>query len=456
MVFGGVTALSYMETEQFCSRCHTMSPQVTAHLNSPHQSVECTECHVGDGVKALARSKLDGMQQMIKLITGDYARPIPPAAHDMPPATETCLHCHDPAKQAGDLLLARSVYQDDQANTEQRTALVVRLADDKDEQTAGIHWHVESKVEYIASDEDKKTIDWIGVEKPDGTHEEYIAENVIEISEQASRKAEELRKAGDPRRMSCYDCHNRVGHEFTPPGRAMDAAMSEGLIDTGLPYIKSWGMEVLDARYSSLDSAFRAINGLAASYHRSYPYVFLERAEGLEQSLRALTDIYARTASPEMDEAAEDYPSYLGHTDSAGCFRCHDGGHYKIVDGALSDEPIPSRCSTCHTFPSVGSSAPNAMIGPPPESHQDRLWVFTHKEEARSLEVSGTTCSSCHSQTYCTNCHSSGAASVNHDDMFFAHAKVIKASTQQPCAYCHQRPFCVRCHQDDGVEIKLQ
>jgi hypothetical protein len=210
---------------------------------------------------------------------------------------------------------------------------------------------------------------------------------------------------------------------------------------------------VISARYNDESAALAAISGLRASYHRDYPWVYLERPNELQQALQALAGLYLATSDPEMDQASIDYPSYMGHTDSAGCFRCHDGGHYKIVDGALSDEPIPARCSLCHTFPSVGEQVPNVMVGDPPETHDNKLWVFEHKDIAASTDVSGTTCSACHSQTYCSNCHNSGAASVDHDDMFYDHASVIEAAGQQPCAYCHQRPFCERCHEGDKEKI---
>lgn len=452
VVFGGMSALSYMETESFCGRCHTMTPQVEAHLNSPHESVECAECHVGNGLKGLIKSKWDGAHQAIKLITGTYARPIPPGAHKMPPADQICLRCHDPSKQTGQLLVTRSTFGNDEANTEQRTALVVRLTGDDEQRTQGIHWHVLSDVRYIAS-EDKLTIKWVSVDKPDGTHEEYIAESEVVMSSQAEQRAAELRAEGDTHRMSCYDCHNRVGHEFTPPARAIDNAMADGTVDRVLPFIKNWGLDAVSGRYASTAEAFAAINRLRAAYHRDYPWVFLERAPQLNRSLAELARIYTSAASPEMDEAAADYPSYMGHTDSAGCFRCHDGGHYKIIDGALSNEPIPSECSLCHTFPSVGARAPNAMIGPPPTTHDDRLWVFKHKTVAGSLDVGSTSCNACHSQTYCSNCHNSGATKVKHDDMFYDHANVIAQAGQQPCAYCHQRPFCVRCHESDKDKI---
>jgi hypothetical protein len=93
------------------------------------------------------------------------------------------------------------------------------------------------------------------------------------------------------------------------------------------------------------------------------------------------------------------------------------------------------------------------MIGLAPESHTDKLWVFDHKNVAGSLDVGTTSCNACHSQTYCSNCHNSGATSVQHDDMFYDHANVIREAGQQPCAYCHQRPYCERCHEEDSDKI---
>ena len=446
--FGGMRALTWMETPEFCGQCHTMQPQVSAHVDSPHETSECAECHVGKGFMGLLKSKLSGMQQMVKIITGGYPRPIPPGAHGMPPPDETCLRCHDPARQEGELLLARSVYQEDEKNTEQRVALVVRLSGSEERKTRGIHWHVLSKVDYMTSDENGRSIDWIGVENPDGSREEFISESLIEISEQAGERAAELRGQDEIRRMSCYDCHNRVGHEFRTPGRALDQALTDDLLARELPYIKQRGMELISAKYDSLEDAYRAIGDLQEAYHRDYPNLFLENPDQVTKAPQALADIYRRTASPEMQAFASSYPSYLGHTDAAGCFRCHDGGHFKINDGRLSEEPIPSNCSLCHTFPSVGARTPNVMLGPAPASH-DRLWVFEHKNAIDSDGVTRASCSTCHSQTYCSNCHSTGATAVQHDNMLFDHKAVIKETGEQPCSYCHQKPFCERCHEKD-------
>ena len=449
VAIGGMRALTWMETPAFCGQCHTMQPEVEAHLDSSHETVECAECHVGSGLKGLIESKWAGMQQMAKLVTGSYARPIPPGAHGMPPPDDTCLRCHDPARQQDDLLITRSVFQEDENNTEQRVALVVRLPGDERQKTRGIHWHVLSKVEFIAEDEAGRKIDWIGVENPDGTSEEFISQNLVEISEQAGLRAAELRASGDVRRMSCYDCHNRVGHEFLTPRRALDDAIAADELSRDLPFIKQRGLEVIRAKYDTLDHAYRAIRELQKAYHRDYPNLFLAVPEAVTRAPQTLAEVYQRTANPEMQAFSESYPSYLGHTDSVGCFRCHDGGHFKVQDGRLSDEPIPSGCSLCHTFPSVGPRAPNAMLGPAPATHANRLWVFEHRPAIESGNPTQKSCSSCHSQTYCTNCHSTGATAVEHDNMLFDHGAVIKETGEQACSYCHQKPFCERCHEED-------
>jgi hypothetical protein len=40
------------------------------------------------------------------------------------------------------------------------------------------------------------------------------------------------------------------------------------------------------------------------------------------------------------------YPNHIGHTESNGCFRCHDDEH-KTRDGRT----ISQECTLCHTEP---------------------------------------------------------------------------------------------------------
>jgi hypothetical protein len=147
-----------------------------------------------------------------------------------------------------------------------------------------------------------------------------------------------------------------------------------------------------------------------------------------------------------MQVTASTYPDNLGHQNAPGCFRCHDGAHYKVVDGALSTESIPSACATCHTFPQIGATESGVLIGRRPASHDDRLWVFNHKATAFTLDPAGTSCGICHTRTYCENCHTTTAVQVPHDDMVYSHATVIRKTGAQACAYCHQPAYCAQCH----------
>src|SRR3990172_2050882 len=160
VVFTGAKTLAWMESPDFCARCHTMAPEVSEHAFSAHSKVECSQCHIGSGVEGFAVAKIGGLRQAAKLLLGTYVNPIPPAADTMPPANDICLRCHDPAAQKANALVTRSHYLEDEANTEQRVALVLRQSNDGDT-SDGIHWHVLSRVEYIPRDEHATAIDWI-------------------------------------------------------------------------------------------------------------------------------------------------------------------------------------------------------------------------------------------------------------------------------------------------------
>lgn len=447
VAFGGTQALTWMETPEFCGQCHTMTPEVAAHVRSPHADVECAECHVGPGITGLAKAKIGGMRQMLELILGDYARPIPPAADTMPPATDTCTRCHDPGRSRSDVLITRTRYGQDEQNTPQQVGLVMRLSHGPGETTEGIHWHVQQKVDFVPGpgDDATSTVPWVSVDKADGTHKEFIAlGSDTDSTEQLAARINAW-KGQASRQMSCYDCHNRVGHDFPKPETAIDLAMSDGTIDRSIPFIKKNAAELVTRRFESVDAFDGELRAMMQRYAREYPYLFLERPQAMEQSFAAVRDIYLRADHPAMNAQAADYPNLLGHTASTGCFRCHDGAHARVVDGKITSELIPSACSTCHTFPSVGQTS-LAPLGQPPSSHAASLWVFQHKSAPGATNPTAQTCGACHAQSYCQNCHSSPVASLKHDRMLFTHADEIRKKGQAVCSSCHQKPFCATCH----------
>ncbi len=105
----------------------------------------------------------------------------------------------------------------------------------------------------------------------------------------------------------CAACHNRAGHDFPTAERAIEDALLDGRLDRNAPFMKK-----------------RALATLASG-----------------APLAAVADIQAAYVFPSMNVDWGTYPNNLGHQDSPGCFRCHDGNKAK------------NDCDTCHTFVEV-------------------------------------------------------------------------------------------------------
>jgi nitrate/TMAO reductase-like tetraheme cytochrome c subunit len=448
-VFTGAALISWTETADFCGRCHAMGPELTAYENGPHNQVACAECHVEPGIQGWVKAKINGTRQLVEVILGVYPTPIPPPDHEMLPSTQdTCLRCHDIARLAPANLVTKTQFAEDEPNTRQFVGLLIRPGGgDPTDVGRSAHWHVLRTVDYIAADETAQKIDYVAVPQPDGTTDEYIAQDKITDTSNVAPDLAAVKEGATLRTMSCLDCHNRVGHPLTSPRQGLDAQMTINLVDPSLPYVKREGMQLLDQTYPSVEAADAAIDQLSDFYKLEYPRVYADDGAAIDRAMQAIKNLYPLTATPEMKATFETYPNNLGHIDFPGCFRCHDGGHFLVKNGVVTNTTIPSTCDTCHTWPQIGDVA-SLPLGTPPATHSDELWVFDHKNIAPSANPGGTVCGQCHAADYCTNCHKSGAISVNHDEMLTNHAQAIRDSSTgaQACAYCHQPVYCARCH----------
>jgi hypothetical protein len=250
--------------------------------------------------------------------------------------------------------------------------------------------------------------------------------------------------------MDCIDCHNRIGHGVPSVAKAIDQAIDQGQISQSLPYVVRESMSRLNVQYAADSDADAAFDDLKSFYAQNYPAVAASDGSAIDSTIGELKTIYRLIATPDMLVAGQTYPSNLGHQSAPGCFRCHDGAHYKVVDGALTNETIPSTCSTCHTFPQIGAVQSAVLIGDRPASHADKLWVFNHGKVAQSEpgNPTGTQCAACHTQTYCQNCHSTKAVQIPHDNMVLNHANVVDKVGAAACTVCHQAPYCAQCHSE--------
>jgi nitrate/TMAO reductase-like tetraheme cytochrome c subunit len=447
--FGTIAAISWTDTASFCGRCHQMGPELAAYDAGPHRDVPCAECHVEPGIAGWVKAKLNGTRQLIEVLTGTFPTPIPPPDHsDLPAASETCLTCHALGRLATTEVVTRTQYTADESNTPQFVALMIRPAGgDPLNVERSVHWHVLQTVDYGTSDPHAQTIDWVQVTRDDGTVEEFIASNQVTVSDDVAPDLDRLQQEEPGRRMDCLDCHNRVGHALPNPRREVDLAMSEGTIDPSLPEIKRVAMLILSDSYPTDAAADAAAASLLDFYELRYPEVASSQGTAISQAIGEVQLIYRLAATPEMKVTATTYPDNLGHTDFPGCFRCHDGAHFKVVDGQLTADAIPFKCDTCHTFPQIGAVT-SLPMGNAPASHSDGLWVFNHNTVAVSEDPGGTACGACHAKDYCVNCHQTGAVQVSHEDMLVNHAKVTQEVGAAACAYCHQPAYCARCHAD--------
>ncbi len=467
---GGVTAVGFSETPAFCGMCHTMDPELKAYAMSPHRDVTCAECHVEPGVAGFVKAKANGTKQLFDIITGKYPTPIEPPDHaKLPPVKDTCLKCHSLERLTANggpvKLLLRPRYKPDETNTQETVAVMLRpggLGDANGE--LGVHWHVQQKVTYTTGDIRARKIDLVEITAKDGKAQQYISGSQVGVSTDVKPDINRLKSSETTRLMDCVDCHNRVGHAVPSPDQAVDGAISDGKISASLPFIKRDGVALLNGSYPSLAAADTAIDGLKATYATKFPLVAKAQGKQLDVAIDQLKTQYRLIATPAMKVQAKTYPDNLGHQASLGCFRCHDGAHFLVVKGQVTNKTIPSECSTCHTFPQVNQSATkfplatkpatssmasmiaNLPLGARPASHKDKQYVFSHKNLVKSSNPAGTNCAACHTPSYCQNCHSNGASKVTHDRMLYNHAAVARAVGSQSCATCHQAISCTKCH----------
>ena len=347
--YGGVR---YMDGVTFCGRtCHTvMSPEFTAYVRSPHARVECVQCHIGPGASWFVKSKISGTYQVLAVIFNLYPRPISTPIHDLRPARDTCERCHWPEKFTGDLLEVKTKFGDDEKNARTRTVLLMHIGGlDADRKLVGIHGRHLGLVTYIASDAKRQVIPWVSYRNADGSVSEYVSTDAPPTTEQLER--------GERRLMDCIDCHNRPSHRFDLPENAVNQAMAAGQISSALPFAHKTSIELLKKDYPTKLAAQTEMPEAFREYYRKnyFPTYNAQRAQ-VEQAAATLLEIYNVNVFPSMNLTWGTYPSNIGHTDSPGCFRCHDGSHQTKAGQDISQD-----CNSCHSLLAMDEENPKIL-----------------------------------------------------------------------------------------------
>lgn len=356
-----IKMLHFMDTAEFCgTACHSvMNPEWTTYQASPHARVACVECHVGEGVGALLDSKLNGAWQMVSAAFDLYERPIPTPVHQLRPARETCERCHWPEKFYGSRLQTRVSYADDEASTPAYTTLNLKI-DAGAAGDSGVHWHIDRKneVRYASVDDRREQMIWVEARQTDGSVRRFS--NIRLSSAEAESENERV--------MDCVDCHNRATHIYQEPTRAVDQRIRLGDIDRDLPYIRRETVKALRGDYPDRDAAESGIRaGLESFYRRSYPDRAAAWYDRIDRAVEAAVEIWSRNVHPEMNIEWGSYPSFLGHRDTPGCFRCHTRD-LRDAEGRW----IPDDCTLCHSILAYGETTPFAYLEPAAEKAPNR------------------------------------------------------------------------------------
>ncbi|HEV3308782.1 MAG TPA: NapC/NirT family cytochrome c [Candidatus Sulfotelmatobacter sp.] len=346
--------VEYMDSTNFCgTTCHTvMAPEYAAYQNSPHSRVACVECHIGPGAGWFVRSKVSGLRQVVAVTFHTYSRPIPSPVKYLRPARETCEQCHWPQRFTGDKFLVNKSYKDDEKNTQQTDVLLLKVGGRTWQGSVGIHGHHladNAKIRYISTDPERQTIPVVDYTDDQGKTTEFISSDSKPTKQQLDK--------GEHRTMDCVDCHNRPTHTFELPENAVDKQMSLGRISPELPFIKKKAVEVLKVDYPTRDVAKqRILDELNNFYRTNYPQIYQTRRTLVQQAGDEIAAIYLRNIFPDMHVTWGVHPNNLGHNDSPGCFRCHDGSHTS-ADG----QTITNDCSACHEVLAAGEENPKIL-----------------------------------------------------------------------------------------------
>ena len=406
LLVGGAYVWEYTNSPPFCgTTCHTMPPEYAAYQVSPHARVACVECHIGrEFIGNQMFRKAGDLKHVFAVTFNTYEFPI--YAKSMRPAPQICEKCHSPEKFSDDSLRVRAHYSDDAENSFYNIYLILKTGGGSKRigLGRGIHWHVENEVQYFATDKLDQTIPYIRVLNDDGSYDEFV--DVEADFDLTTLDATSLKT------MDCITCHNRISHTIFNPEQSVDNAIARGVISPDIPYIRRLAVDVLRKDYSSQEQALESITDLDQYYEDNFPEFYATGQRKVLDAVEEIQKIYNVSVYQEQEIDWNTHPNNVGHTNSPGCFRCHDGKH---LNG--NDEAIRLECNLCHSIPVVAQQQDflaeiEISRGPEPDSHFNPNWIALHNE------AFGPSCAACHTMddpggvsntSFCSNsaCHGS-------------------------------------------------
>jgi hypothetical protein len=219
--------------------------------------------------------------------------------------------------------------------------------------SSGIHWHInpDFEIDYKASTK-RDTIFWVRtINKKTGKQTIYNYDELKAGPDKLSKTEERI--------MDCMDCHNRPSHEYRSPSHYLNDLMAGHKEIAAIPWFKSAAMDALVLPYSTTDSAITGItNKIIKFYKDKKNSVYKKYNQAIVSAINDVIGSYSKNAFPEMKVNYSAYPRHIGHLESNGCFRCHNG-KFKSADGKV----ISKDCDLCHTIVAQGTAGNIKYVG---------------------------------------------------------------------------------------------
>ncbi len=447
----------YSNSSAFCANvCHDVHPEEpAAYEDSYHAQIRCVECHMGRvGTLRSIFIKAGHLKHVPAVIFHAYHRPL--LAESFRSSSKSCELCHTPTVPHGDDVKQVIRYQPDETNSEKRTYLILKSggSDPMKGLESGAHWHILNPVEYIAEDEAKQEIRWVRAT--------YSGGEVVEYNDVENPLSAEDIKNEEIHHVECMDCHNRMGHPFLFPEKAVDDALASGRLSRELPFIKKEMFALLGGEYDTQEEALAAVDSFKSEYTSRYPAAS-SQTEALDQADRLARELIVQLVFKNPGITWESFPDNRGHKQFPGCFRCHDGNHVS-ADGRA----IRLNCDTCHNVPITVSGddpPPKMSITKPeqPEFHSTSDFLFKHRILANE------SCSACHGEIsfgrddtgFCGTsvCHGESWPRVDLDRDFEHPLALVGKHGETLCFTCHRgiespASDCMSCHSPPAYHFR--
>jgi hypothetical protein len=135
----------------------------------------------------------------------------------------------------------------------------------------------------------------------------------------------------------------------------------------GLSQLLDWTVSSLPKARSRRDTqqTSEALNSISSNldhfYSSYYSDIYSSKNDAIKASTREIQRIFQTYFFPEMKTDWQTHPNNIGHLNSSGCFRCHDGEHISNTGKVIRND-----CNVCHTvlFDSARPIEKNASTGP--------------------------------------------------------------------------------------------